>query len=78
MGCSWLNISANFASAILVSVPKCAKGEAGVGLRRMCVRSRAASMTRSWDEVAGMVIRWGKNSTFSLWRITFVLVAYIE
>ena len=71
-------MSANFASVILVSVPKCAKGEAVVGLRRMCVRLRAASTTRSCDKVAGMAIRWGKNSTFLLWRIAFVLGTYIE
>ena len=71
-------MAANFASAILVSVPKCANGEAGVGWRRMCVRSRAASMTRSWDKVAGMMIRWGKNSAVLLCRIAFVLGTYIE
>ena len=31
LGCSWLNMSANFASAVLVSVTKWVKGDAGAG-----------------------------------------------
>ena len=73
---SWENMSANVARALLVSVPKLTKGDAGAGLRRMWVKSFAASITKSAVDVAGMVTRWGKNSTVSLWRVPFVVGTY--
>ena len=75
-GLSWEKMSANVARALLVSVPKLTKGDAGAGLRRMWVKSFAASITKSAVDVAGMVTRWGKNSTVSLWRVPFVLGTY--
>ena len=55
LGLSWLNISASWASALLVSVPYLSNGVAGAGLRNKWVRSLAVSMTNSAVEVAGMV-----------------------
>ena len=66
LGFSWLKMSAKAAKALLVSVPKDAKGEAGAGLFSRWVRSFAVSMIKSALDVAGMVTRWGKNSTVSL------------
>ena len=59
-------MSAKAAKALLVSVPKDAKGEAGAGFASKWVRSFAVSSTKSALDVAGMVTRWGKNSTILL------------
>ena len=56
-GRSWEKMSASVARALFVSVPNWLKGDAGAGLRRMCVRSCAASITKSAADVAGMVTR---------------------
>ena len=75
-GWSWLNMSASLAKAILVSVPNLWNGDAGAGFRRTWVRSSAACMARSDDEVAGIVSWYGKNSTVSLCLVPFVLGMY--
>ena len=72
LGFSWLKMSAKAAKALLVAVPNDAKGEAGAGLLSRWMRSFAVSLTKSALDVAGMVTRWGKNSTVSLYRVPFV------
>ena len=72
-GLRWPNISAKVARAWLVSVPKDAKGDAGIGCWSRCVRSFAVSITKSALDVAGMVTRCGKNSTVSLCLVPFVV-----
>ena len=58
-----LNIVANCLIAAICSVPNAGKGDAGDGLRRAAVSSRAASVAASADEVAGITALCGKNST---------------
>ena len=58
-----LNIVANCLIAAICSVPNAGNGDAGDGLRRAAVSSRAASVAASAAEVAGMTALWGKNST---------------
>ena len=65
-------MSANVASAWLVCVPNLANGELGSEFWRRCVKSLAVSITKSALDVAGMVTRWGKNSTVSLCLVPFV------
>ena len=48
-------MSANLASAILVSVPKFTNGDAGARFCKIYVRSLAVLMARSAEEVAGIV-----------------------
>ena len=48
-------MSTNLASAMLVSVPKFANGDAGAGFCKTCVRSLAVSMVRSAEKVAEIV-----------------------
>ena len=69
-------MSASFASAMLVSVPKCWNGVAGAGLRSRCVRSLAVSTIKSEVDVAGILTWYGKNSTVSLCRVPLVLGIY--
>ena len=52
--------------AVLVSVPKVAKGATGVGIRRICTRSFAVATTISANDVSGIFTWHGKNSTVSL------------
>ena len=69
-------MSAKEARPLFVLSPNWLNGDAGAGLQRICVKSLAASITMSVADVAGMVTRWGKNSTVSLWRVPLVLGTY--
>ena len=57
--------------SFMVSVPKSLNGDAGAGLRRMCMRSFAACAGISADEVTGIVTSYGENSTVSLCLLSF-------
>ena len=56
-------IVANCFIAAICSVPNAGNGEAGDGLSSAAVSSRAASVAASADEVAGITVLWGGNST---------------
>ena len=58
-----LKIAARCFIAAICSVPIVGNGDAGAGLSRAAVSSRAASVAASAEEVAGMGTLWGKNST---------------
>ena len=60
-GLSWMNMSASYARAILISVPNMTKGETGAVFLNMCVRSLAICMSRSAEDVLGIVPRHGKT-----------------
>jgi hypothetical protein len=49
--------------AAICSDPIVGNGDAGDGFISAAVSSRAASVAASAEEVAGMVVLWGKNST---------------
>ena len=49
--------------AAICSVPRAGNGDAGDGLSSAAVSSRAASVAASADDVAGIGVLWGKNST---------------
>ena len=58
-----LKITASCFIAAICSVPKNGNGDAGDGLSSAAVNSRAASVAVSADDVAGIAVAWGKNST---------------
>ena len=58
-----LNIAARCFIAAICSVPKDGDGDTGDGLSSAAVNSRAASVAASAEDVAGMGVLWGKNST---------------
>ena len=58
-----LKISASLRSAMIFSLPTLVKGVLVCGLCRAVVRSSAASMAASTDNIFGMEYRWGENST---------------
>ena len=58
-----LKIAARYLIADICSVPIVGNGDAGDGCSSAAVSSRAASVAASVDEVAGMGVLWGKNST---------------
>ena len=60
---AWVKISANCLSARTWASPMGANGVLGCGFRRAAVRSLAASVAASADEVVGMAKSLGKNST---------------
>ena len=78
LGCNWVNMSARFFKATLVSVPMLANEAARPELRKKWERSAAVSLTMLADNVSGIVTRCGKNSTVSLVRIPLVLGMYTE
>ena len=67
-------ISASCCIARICSLPRVSKGEAGAGLRRASASILAASAALSDDELCGMDISCGKNSTVRAIRSALVLV----
>ena len=76
LGVTWRKISARAVMASACGRLSVAYGAAGAGLRRAWVRSWAASVAASADDIRGMGRTWGKNSTVSLFRSARVLVMY--
>ena len=70
------NISASWRRAASWASLMGANGVFGCGCCSAAVRSRAASMAASADDVAGMSYRYGKNSTVLAIRLARVFVMY--
>ena len=68
--------SASLLTARICSVPSVMNGEAGIGLRRASASMRAAVIALSVDDVAGIIMSCGKNSTVRAIRSALVFVMY--
>ena len=76
-GCiAFSKIAASWCRAWAWSVPSCAKGAAGAGCWSAWMRSRAAKIAASEDEVVGMVSSCRNNSMVSVMRVADVVVTY--
>ena len=69
-------MSESWRSARICSLPNVWKGAAGAGLRRASARIRAASEALSAEELLGMSMSCGKNSTVREIRSALVCVMY--
>ena len=65
---AWAKMSANCLSAFTWASPMVVNGVLGCGFCRAAVRSRAASVTASAEEVVGIEKSFGKNSTVRAMR----------
>jgi hypothetical protein len=69
-------ISANWCSAAICLSPTWRKGAAGDGCFNAWINSNAACVAASFDDVAGILTWWGKNSTVSTILSLFVFVMW--
>ena len=76
-GAAVLKISVSLRSARIFSLPKDRKGEAGAGFMSVSVSILAASVALSPDELCGISMSCGTNSTVRAIISTLVLVMYI-
>ena len=77
IGAAALKIFASLRSAHICSFPRDENGDAGAGFMSALVSNRAASAALLADELRGISMSCGKDSTVRAIRSDLVLVTYI-